>query len=206
MPRVLLSHLARWVNTSTVMLSCLPRRGFFQRKPNKSCLCIEKSPKSSWCLYKSRSYRDSGVHHPEVGFAPGMDALTQLPSLLGILQQDTERRPLWHGDVELDKSLLVLWQLSIGCRWEKQRGRGTEGKVRAFKELQNFRGDACPIPWTHHYLLPLLSPSPGCPTLSHLSHSSSSRSALLLQRTSLSGFEPCTPSQRGREPKKMNLP
>lgn len=33
------------------------------------------------------------------------------------------------------------------------------------------------------------------------SPSSSSRSTLLLQHTNLSGFEPCTPSQRGREPK-----
>lgn len=117
------------------MLSCLPRRGSFQRKPNKSCLCIERSPKSSWCLYKSCSYRDSGVHHPEVCFAPGMDALTQLPSLLGILQQDTERRPLGHGDVELDKSLLVLWQLSIRCRWEKRKGgqREKSGHSKSFK-------------------------------------------------------------------------
>ena len=41
-------------------------------------------------------------------FAP-MDALTQLPPLLRVLQQDTERWSLWHGDVELDKNLLLLW-------------------------------------------------------------------------------------------------
>lgn len=62
------------------------------------------------------------------GFAP-TDVLTQLPPLLGVLQQDTERRSLWHGDVELDKSLLLLRQFSIGCRYVKQMdGDGLRGK------------------------------------------------------------------------------
>lgn len=55
------------------------------------------------------------------GFAP-TDVLTQLPPLLRVLQQDTEGRSFWHSDVELHKSLLLLWQFSIGCRCVKQVG------------------------------------------------------------------------------------
>lgn len=37
--------------------------------------------------------------------------------------------------------------------------------LMVFKELQSFRGEVCPIPWTHHYPLPLVS-IPRCPTIS----------------------------------------
>lgn len=79
----------------TVMLSYFPGEEISLEIP----LCMERSPENLIVCGNCDGTQEF--------------VLTQLPPLLGILQQDTKRRPLWHGDMELQESLLLLQQLGI---------------------------------------------------------------------------------------------